>query len=196
MKIDDGTGSGRQARVNPRNQIEVSSEALSAEGAAARRAESFVIHAECHTAAAASGGFLHIENNDSNNDVEITRIYIDAHTITPTDLIVTQIFDAVITNGSDVSATSIIQKNRRSSETFNLTVTISDVSSDMSVTNGDQYHAFPVTSMSSQQRNMNNTNIIPAGKSVLFGYKTRGGGNATDGEIVSFSVNVVKRPSV
>ena len=38
---------------------------------------------------------------------------------------------------------------------------------------------------------MNNTNIIPSGKSITFGWKTRGGGNATDGEIVSLSVNFI-----
>ena len=134
-----------------------------------------------------------ILNNDTAYDYEITRIYVDAGSLTPTDLILTQVFDATISNGTDVSSTAIIQKNRNTAETFDLAVTISDGSSDMTYSGGDQCHAYAVPSLSSQQRHMNNTNIVPASKSVTFGWKTSAGGDATDGEIVSLSVNVIKR---
>ena len=192
--ITDGTGSGYKGKVNQFNQFEVISESVTSEGVQARRGNSFIIHGECHLAAAASGGLISIENNDSDNDLEITRIYIDAHTLTPTDLVVTQVFDATLANGTDVSSSNVIQKNRGLSESFDLTVKLSDASSDLTYSGGTQYHAYPVTTMSSQQRNMNNTNILSRGKSVVFGWKTVAGGNATNGEIISMSINVVKRP--
>ena len=93
--IQDGTGNGFWAQVNQRNQLSVVSESVPAEGYQAELGFAFIIHAECQTAAAASGGFLQITNNEVENPIHITRIYIDGHTITPTDLIITQVFDAV-----------------------------------------------------------------------------------------------------
>lgn len=194
-KIQDATGSNDWLKVNGFNQAEVYSESVPSEGIQAERGKAFIVHAECHLAAAAAGGLLSITNNDPSHDVEITRIYVDPHTITPTDLIVTQVFDATLASGTDVSSTAIIQKNRGSVIDFDLTVKISDASADLTYTGGIQYHAFPVTSMTSMQRNMQSTNIIPRNKSITFGWKTRGGGNATDGEIISLSVNMVKRTS-
>lgn len=192
-RITDGTGNNYAGKVNKFNQFEVVSESIPSEGAQAERGNAFIIHAECHTAAAASGALMSITNNSSEFDVEITRIYIDPHTITPTDLILTQVFDATLSNGTDVSSTAIVQKNRGSAATFDLTIKISDASSDLTYTGGTQYHAFPAKTMTSTQRNMQLTNVIPRNKSVTWGWKTRSGGNATDGEIVSLSVNIVRR---
>lgn len=191
--IEDGKGSGYKAEVNSANQLAVKSESIPSEGFQATNGNSFIIHGECQTAATASGGLMTITNNDTANDMTITRIYVDPHTITPTDLIITQTFDAVISNGTDISSTAIVQKNRGLANTFDLSVVVSDASSDMTFTSGTQYHAFPIKTMTGQQRNMNETNVIPAGKSITFGYKTISGGLATDGEVVSFSVNIVKR---
>lgn len=191
-QIEDGKGSGYRAEVTSMNQLVVQAESIPSEGFQAQQGKSFIIHAECHTAAAASGAFLQITNNDSAYDMEITRIYIDAHTITPSDLICVQVFDATESGGT-TNTTAVVQKDRNTADTFDLTVKQSDGAADLTYTGGTQYHAFPINSMSGSQRNMNGTNRIPANSSVLFGWKTRGGGNATDGEIVSFSVNVIKR---
>jgi len=192
IKIKDGTGTGNRAKVNEKGQLSVISESLTSEGAQAQAGNAFILHAECHTAAAASGGLLQI-TNDNGEDIEITRIYIDAYTITPTDLIITQVYDATGTAGTDISSTGIIQKNRGSAEMLAATLVVSDGSSDLTYTGGTQYHAFPVKTMTSQQRSMSGTNIIPKGKSILFGFKTVSGGNATNGEIISLTINLIKR---
>lgn len=191
--IEDGTGSSSKAKVTAMNQLVVQSESIPSEGFQAQQGKAFIIHAECHTSASASGAFLQIKNNDTAYDLEVTRIYIDPHTITPTDLICTQVFDVTESNGTDVSSTAIVQKDRNTAEGFDLTIKISDSSSDLTYTGGTQYHAFPVKDMSPLQRNMNSTNRLPSGKSITWGWKTRDGSNAIDGEIVSFSVNVIKR---
>ena len=191
--IEDGKGKGYKAEVTTNNQLVVQSESIPSEAFQAQNGKAFIIHAECHTAVAASGGLMTILNNDTAYDLEITRIYIDACTLTPSDMIVTQVFDADISNGTDASLTAIVQKNRNTAENFDLTVTVSDASSDMTYTGGTKYHRFAMSSMSSQQRDMRGTNIIPATKSVTFGWLTASGGNATDGEIISLSVNVIKR---
>lgn len=191
--LQDGTGNSFSAKVNEFNQIHTFTESLPSEGAQAQEGKAFIIHVECHTAAAASGGLLYIKNNDENFNLEVTRIYIDPHTITPTDLIITQVFDPTITSGTDYSSSAVVNKNRGKFESFNLSVTASDGSLDMTYTGGTQYHAFPVKDMTAIQRNMQGTNILVKNNAILWGFKTRSGGNATDGEIVSFSVNVIKR---
>lgn len=193
MIIEDGSGSNLSAKVNSNQQLETKSESLVSENAAAQRGEAFIVHFECHLAAASSGALMAITNNDQEFDFEVTRIYIDPHTLTPSDLIVTQVFDPTLSNGTDVSSTAVVQKNRGSSETFDLTVKASDSSSDLTISGGTQYHAFPADSRKSSQRNMNGTNILSKGKTICWGWKTSGGGNATDGEIISLSVNIVKR---
>ena len=191
--ISDGKGKGNKAEVNENQQLSVISESIPSEGARAQDGEAFIIHFECHTAAAPSGGFMHILNNDAEFELEVTGIYIDPHTLTPSDLIVLQVFDPIISNGTDVSSTAVVQKNRGSASPFDLTIKVSDSSSDLTYSDGTQYLAFPAKSMTGIQRNMNGTNILPAGKAILFGWKTRDGSNAVDGEVVSFSVNIIKR---
>lgn len=193
IRIKDGTGKGYDAAVTSLNQLFTYSESIPSEGYQARLGNAFIIHAECHTAAAATGALLAITNNDQNYELEVTRIYIDPHTITPTDLILTQVFEPTLASGTDVSSTAIVQKNRGVADTFDLTVKISDSSADLTYTGGTQYHAFPAKTMTSTQRNMQLTNIIRKNQTILWGWKTRGGGNATDGEIVSLSIDVVRR---
>jgi len=193
MVLEDGTGTNNAAKVNESNQLEVVSESLVSENAAAQRGESFIIHFECHLAAANSGALMSITNNDQNYDLEVTRIYIDPHTLTPSDLIITQVFDPTLVNGTDISSSAVVQKNRSDNSQFNLTVKASDSSSDLTYTGGTQYHSFPADSRKSSQRNMNGTNILSKNKTIMWGYKTEGGGVATDGEVISLSVNIVKR---
>jgi hypothetical protein len=192
-RIEDGTGSGNFASVTSLKQLSVQSESVPSEGYQAQLNRSFIVHAECHTAAAASGGLMIITNNDQDYDLEISRIYIDACVLTPADLIVTQEFDATGASGTDVSSTAVIQKNKNSNATFNLTVKVSDSSADLTLSGGTQYHRFAMPTKTSQQRDMKGTNIIPSNSSIAWGWKTAGGGSATDGEIVSLSVNVIKR---
>jgi hypothetical protein len=192
MILDDGTGSGNKAKVDDDKRLLVYAKTEPVEAVASEEGNSFIIHAECHTAASAGGGLLYVMNNETDYDLDITRIFIDGHTITPTDLICMQIFDATISNGTDVSSTAIINKNRGSANSFNLTVKISDGSSDMTYTGGTKYHSYPIKTMVSNFRDMAGTNIIPRNKSILFAFKRVSGGNATDGEIISISMNIVR----
>ena len=192
MILDDGTGGGSKAKVDSDNRLLVYSKSEPVEAVSAKTGDSFIIHAECHTAASAGGGLLYVLNNSVDYNMEITRIFIDGHTITPTDLICMQIFDATITAGTTVTSTAIINKNRASSNIFDLTVKQSDGSSDITYTGGTKYHSYPIKTMTSNFRDMAGTNIIPAGKSILFAFKRVSGGNATDGEIISISMNIVK----
>jgi hypothetical protein len=193
VKIIDGTGKQYSGRINKSGQLYVYSESIPSEGAQSERGNSFILHGECHLSANSSGGLMTFTNLEQEYDVEITRIYIDPHTITNTDLIITQVFDAVVSNGADISSTGIVQKNRGSGNVLKASLVISDASSDLTYTGGTQYHAFPVKSMTGLQRNMNSTNILSTNKSITWGFKTVSGSDAVDGQIVSFSVNVIKR---
>jgi hypothetical protein len=193
--IEDGSGSGYRAQVNSNNRLAVQSESIVGENIAARRGEAFIAHGECHLSAAASGGLLLLTNNSTSVDLEITRIYIDPHTITTTDLIITQFLNpTTTTGGTDISTTGLIQKNENYFDGLTATLKISDGASDLTYTGGSKYHSFPVSSMTPQQRNMNGTNVIAPNGSILFGFKTVGGGNAVDGQIISFSINFVQVP--
>ena len=57
------------------------------------------------------------------------------------------------------------------------------------------YHAFPVASLTPLQRDMKGTNILGQDDIFLFGWSTVDGGNAVNGEVVSFSVNLYEVPT-
>jgi len=187
--IKDGTGTGNQVEVNTNNQLSTVSESLAKEEAETVKGETFVFHGRCHTAAATSGGLLTIENTSTDKDIVITRMYIDAFILTPLDLVITQIFGAASSGGTDISSTGIIQKNRGSALTLDAKLTISDAASDITLTGGTEYHSWIMTSGESILRDMVGTNLIPPGKFLSFGYERAGGGSASDGEIISFSIN-------
>ena len=191
-RIFDGTGTEHSAKVDKDGKLHVDSVIRSSEGEEAKKGNAFILHAECHLAAAASGGFLYFTNNEPDYDIVVTRIYIDAGTLT-TGVKVRQIKNpATVSNGTDISATGIIQKNFESHITLDASLVVSDGASDMTYTGGEQYHAFSLSTLQSQQRNMNETNIIGPGKTMLFGWSALTG-SCTNAETVSFSINVIKR---
>lgn len=191
--LEDGFGTGAKAKIRE-GRLFVNSRSEVAEAVSATDGKSFIVSATCRTASATSGVFMSIQNNDPENDLKITRIYIYPQTLTDTTLLCTQVFDATVTGGTDVSSTAVINKNRGNSTTFDLTVKVSDASADATYTGGTEYHRLPLVSRTQNDRNMNGTNILPSGKSVLFGWALEGGGTATDDQIVSFSVNIIKTP--
>jgi len=192
--IIDGQGKGYLAGVSSENRLLSDSKSRPSEEVEAQNSRAFILHGECHTAAAASGGLLYFTNTSSVNDVVVTRIYIDPCTITPTDLIITQVrTPATTANGTDISSTGIVQKNYGTANSTIGTLVISDSSSDMTYTGGSQYHAFPAKTMTSLTRDMKGTNVITPNTTILLGWKTASGSNATDGEIVSLSINCFTR---
>lgn len=191
--IRSGDG-GDIAKVDSNNRLHTEAKARQSEEVEAQAERAFILHGECHTAAAASGGLMYFTNTSAIVDVVITRIYVDAHVLTPTDLIITQIRKpTTVLNGTDISAMGKIQKNFRSNALLDGTLVISDGSSDMTFTGGERYHSFPVQNMTTKFRHMRGTNIIVPNTTILWGWKTHAGGNATDGEIVSLSVNCFTR---
>lgn len=188
-----GNAAGRTADVSSDFRLLTESKSRESEEVEAEKGRSFILHGECHLAVAASGALISFENTSSDEEVIITRLYIDSHTITPTDLIITMEKGPTITNGTDISSTGVIQKNFGRGDTLTGTLKISDSSSDMTFTGGANYHAFPVQTMSQYTRDVKGSNVISPGKIIGWGWKTRGGGNAVDGEIVSLSINCFKR---
>ena len=175
-------------RANGLARVEAVS--LDKEEQSAQDGESYIFHAECHTAAATSGTLLYIKNNSTVNSIHVTRIYIDPQSLTPTDLFLTQgISPTSISSGTDVTSTNIIQKNTGKVNALKdaSTMTISDGSADITLTGGTVFHKFPVASRTSSQRNMNGTNVIAPGGEWYIGYTSAGG--ATNGEVISLSVN-------
>ncbi len=190
----DGAGTGNRACVSTQNRLCTESKSRPSEEVEAEAGKSFILHGECHTAAATSGGLMYFTNTDSSAEIVITRIYIDSHTITPSDLVVLQVRSpATVSNGTDISTTGIVQKSYGLSTTLTGSLVISDGSSDMTYTGGTNYHSFPIKTMSQYTRNMIGTNIVSPNTTILWGWKTVAGGNATDAEIISLSVNCFKR---
>ncbi len=190
--IKDGGGRAFLAKVSSQQRLLVESKSRSSEEVEAQNGQSFVLHGECHLAAAASGGLMSLANSETLFNVFITRIHIDVHTLTPVDLVVTQVKNPTISNGTDISTTGIVNKNYASGVVLAGTLTISDGSSNMTYTGGSQYHAFPVQTMQQYIRDMQGTNIVNPDTIILWGWKTRSGSNATDAEIISLSVNCVR----
>lgn len=189
--LNDGTGTGNKAKVK-NNRVLVDSRSEAAEETAAVFGDAFIISARCRTAAATSGVFMSIRNNDPDFDMHVTRIYIYPQTLTDADLLCTQVFDAEITGGTDASATAIVNKNRGSSKPFDLTVIVSDASADATYTGGTEYHCIPLNSRQTSSRSMNGTNVITSGKSINFCWELEDGSAAVDNQIVYFAVNVTK----
>jgi len=196
-KISDNSGGpGYGAKVDSKNNLWTRAVSIPAEEDHAVDGDSYIAHGECHTAAATGGGLMSLKNNYPNKEVVITRIYIDSHTITPTDLVMVQVFEpATTTSGTDITSTGIVQKHlgKQNAAKDNLTLTISDGSANLTYTGGTKYHAPPLPTMTSQTREMKGTNVITPNKTILWGFKRAGGGSATDAEIVSLSVNFILR---
>jgi len=187
---------GTLARVTNYNQLSVRSESFAEEAIESIRGNSYIFYAECHLAAASSGGLLYIKNTSNTDSILITIIYFDAHTLTTPVKILQVKQPASVSNGTDkTSSTSdgIIQKNFGKPDALSATFVVSDGSSDMTYTGGQQSHAFYLGSNASQQRNMRATNIITPDTTWLLGWSTVGvgGGNATNGETIGVSVNAV-----
>ena len=193
--IRDGTGSGLLAKVETGNRLKVASKTSFAEEISAQNDRAFIFHGRCHLSANSSGAFMAIKNTSADVKIAISRIYIDAHNLTDS-LIVEQVKNPTIFGGTNISATGIINKNYASNRAMTATLTVSDSSADMTFTGGSPYHAFPVESLKQYPRDMKGTNLLGQNDMLLFGWETVDGGNAVDGEIVSFSVNVYEIPVV
>jgi len=193
MILEDGKGTGYKQRVDQNNQAWVRSRSVNSEEDSATNGDAYIIHAVCRTAAATGGALLYIKNNETDDDLHVHRIYFDTFALTDTDLRCLQIFDAVPTGGTTLAGMPL-QKNRGSAKAFDVTVKVSDASADMTYTGGAQYQSFALNSRTSLLRDMNGTNIIPAGKSILWAFVREGGGVATDNQQVSFSINITLVP--
>jgi len=185
--------SGNTAKVDSNSRLFVDSKSSFAEEVAAYRGNAYIWHAQCHLAAATSGGLMAFTSSDQNFAYAITRIYIDAHSLSD-DIIVHQVKKPTLVSGTDISTTGIVNKDFSSGSTQQGTLKISDGSADLTYTGGTDYHAFVVQSKQSVHRSMNGTNIISNGDTILWGWETLDGANAVDGEIISLSINGYRIP--
>ncbi len=188
--IEDGTGHGYQVGVTKENQMLVQAEQVFSEEKKAQQGDSYILHGVCHLSASTNGGLLYFTNTSSDSNVAITRIYFDAHSLYD-DIIITQIKNpATVVNGTDITATGIVNKNYTSGNELEGTLVISDGSSDMTFTDGSQYHSFVLQSLSGIQRDMRGTNILGLNDTIVFGWATVDGANAVDAEEIALSVNL------
>lgn len=185
FQIEDGLGHGRLAAVTPGNALSV--ESTSGEERAIFDGHAFVLSGECHLAAATDGGLFVFTNDSTEFDVFITRIFFDAHVLT-TNIFVKEVFDATVSNGTDISSTGIINKHRGSGFIVDGTLIISDGASDMTFTGGTQFASFPLLSLTGSLRDMKGTIRLTKSTSLLFGWEAISG-SATNGEIISVSAN-------
>ena len=136
---------------------------------------------------------MYIKNTSQDLDFHITRIYIDAQTLAVDDLLITQTINpTTVTSGTDVTTSAVVQKNTAKNNNFANTgsiIKISDGSADCVITGGDKFHEFSIDSREKVERNMKGTNVIGPGGEWSIGYKREGGGDATDANKISISVN-------
>jgi len=193
--IEDGSGDGYNAKVDNSNRLYVNSESLDVEEVAAKTGESLILHGKCHLTAATSGALMYFKNTSRLYDYVITRIYVDAHQLT-TGVYINQIKKPTRSNGTEISATGIMNKKYDSGLTLDADLYISDGSSDMTFTNGTNYHSFSMSSLQSQQRHMRGTNVITPGAAIGWGW-TAISGSATDSDglsnLISLSINLYRR---
>jgi hypothetical protein len=185
--------SGYTAKVDSNNRLFVDSKSFFSEEIAAQLGNAYIWHAECHLAATATGAFMGFTSNDQNYDYAITRIYIDAQTLS-NDIIIYQIKNPTLVGGSDITTTGIINKNYKSGKIQLGTLLVSNGVADLTYTDGINYHAFVISNKVSTQRNMLGTIIISNGDTICWGWATLDGGVAVDGEKIAFSVNGYRIP--
>ena len=164
------------AIVNKSGQLNVIAEGLIEEGAAAVRGQSWIISAVTNPQATPSGGLLSIINNDPSFNLKIFRIYVYFSRITGTNLDLVQSFTGTKTGGVDITATGLVQKNRdfATSSVFNLQLLSGTTATALTYTNDIVYHPnVPMVDRGFNSRNMNGT-------------------NATNTDIIGFSVNVTQ----
>lgn len=186
--------SGDVAHVNKDHQLLTSSRIVtSEEHQGTHHEKAFILHAECHTSGTTNGGLLAFKCSEEEQRVFVTRLYIDAHTLSQ-DIIITQVRNPTVVGGTDISNSitngGIVNKTFSSGHPLRGVLTVSDGANDMTYTGGNQYHSFNMKSGESKQRDMKGTNILSTNNTILFGWKTADGGNAVDGEIISLSINL------
>jgi len=188
--VNGGKGPRFAQRVDEQGRAFGIVDSLDSEEWAARRGDSFILHGECHLAAATAGALMYYENDSDDYLVAIGRVYVDAHSLSD-DIIIRQAYDPTRANGTAITATGIVQKHRRKPTTgLPGTLHISDGSSDMTFSaNGTRYHGFTISSLESIERDMHGTNILGKGDGIGWDWATVDGANGVDAEIISLSVN-------
>lgn len=178
--------SGHTVKVDEKNRLSVRSDSFRVEESYADDGYSFIIHGVCHLAAATNGGLIYFTISDQSHHFHITRIYIDAQTLTK-DIILYQIKNPTTTTGG--TAISPVNKNYESTKALLGTFKMSDVASDITYTGGTELHAYVVQTKLSYMRDMAGSNVLMSNDQFLIGWATLDGSAAVDGEKISISIN-------
>lgn len=183
MDVEESSGRGLvDSKSRPSEEVE------------AVTGDAFILHGECHLAAAANGGLLAFKNTSDTKEVVITRLYIDPHVLVSGDTIVTQLKNPTVVGGTDITDSITqgkVQKNFGKGKNITGILIISDGSADLTYSDdGQRYHSLPVKSMTpAGERDMKGTNVIAPNTTIGWGWKTVAGDNAKDGDIIALSIN-------
>ena len=196
--IKNGVGNGDLAKVDSDNRLWVDSRSSEVEGSEALRGKAFIIHARCKMGAVASGGLLYIKNTSATENIIITRMYFDAHILTPADgLIITQLKSPtpdVVLTGENITTTGVLNKKYDSGIPLGATVWAGGTTTKLGFSAlGTEYHSFVMASKFSTQRDMKGTNVVTFNQILGIGFETFTG-NATLNEVISLSINCVAVP--
>lgn len=195
MSINIKSGSnGNVATVDDDNRLMTNAKSFFAEEVASQNGRAFIWHGECHLAAATDGALMAFTSSDQTDFTAVTRIYVDAHTLTD-DIIIYQVKNPTLVGGTDISSTGIVNKNFSEGRTMAGTLKMSDGSADLTYTGGTNYHSFVISSKDNITRDMRGTNILGNGDVILWGWATLDGGNAIDGEKIALSINTYLIPT-
>ncbi len=136
------------------------------------RGRTGIIHAVCYFGATSSGGLMAVTNGSEDRNITITRLYFDAHLLAaPVQIL--QVKSPSTFSSGVVDTAANVQKNYGSQLKHPMTVTVSNSDANvMSYTGGEDYHNFAISSLQGIQRNMNSTNIITPGSTILWGFDT------------------------
>lgn len=155
--------------------------------------DAYIFHGVCRTAAATEGILMHIKNTSSDEQIHMTRLFIDPQTLTDADMLITIWFSpTTTTGGTDITTTGILQKNSSANNSLAASgaiLKISDASSDMTFTGGNKFHEIPVNSRTPIPLDVKGTNIIGPGGEWFVGWKLEDGSAAVGDQIIGLSLN-------
>ena len=185
-QIEDGTGTGRKAKVDIKHRLHVNSVSHSGEEVHTFEGTSYIIHAECHMAATPGGGLLAFKYIGEKK-INVLTLSVDALVLTEAAKI-SVVKNPVIASGTLVTGKAI-QRNGSSNNELASEITISDGSSDLTLTGGEVLTSLAIQSLQSKDRSPRGAFIMQKNDIFLVGWDAFTG-NGIDGEIISLTIGI------
>ncbi len=185
-EILDGTGSGTRMKVGKDNRAFVNAVSHTSEEVHTFNGESFLIHAECHMAANTDGGLLAFKYT-GNKRINIVSLFLDSLILTK-DMKIVVVKNPTIASGT-VDVANVIQRNGFRTAELDQQVTISDGSSDLTFTGGEELISFGIQTLQSKDRSPKGAFMMKKNDILLIGWEAFTG-NGIDGELISIALGV------